>query len=147
MFNNKTHLGYLHSGKLQPNEMVEQVWRATIPSGLTKDDVMRPEFWKHFTKKIKVSDRIHALWEDNSQELDLRVLDIIPGEIRVAVLNHYNYDDVDPSYLETESHTVKWRGAAKWCVVNKATNEVVKEKLNSKGEAARYMKSHMVAAA
>lgn len=137
--------GFLHFGKLQQIEMAEVSYRATIPAGVLVEDVVRPSFWKHYAKQLKINDTICALWEDGSQEVDLRVRHVANGEVRAVIRHHIVYDEVDEADLSTDAHEVVWKGpSAKWCVINKDTKAVVKDKINSKVEASEYMKTHML---
>lgn len=48
-------------------------WEAVVPAGTTTDDLMRPEFWAHVQRRIRVNDIITVLCDDGTMELEFRV--------------------------------------------------------------------------
>jgi hypothetical protein len=56
------------------------------PFGVTIEDLMQPKFWAHHTLRLKRLDIVEVFAEDGSFDVDLRVVDVQVGYVKMRAL-------------------------------------------------------------
>ena len=114
-------------------EAVSLSYDATIPVGMTPDDIMAPAFWAHHSVRLRPLDEIRARAEDGSWVCYLIVLDSSRTWTKVQrrQLLQLSTADVSQSQAVEEAvaafialHKVIHRGKARWSVVRIADSAV-----------------------
>lgn len=135
----------LQENRLREREHARRDWFADIPANTMLDDILKPAYWKHHVRVLRPMDRIEAFCEDGSWEADLRVMFVGQAEVKVAVIHKVSYHETVDEMPLSDSYDVKWKGpAAKFAVVNKATGELIKDRLYPRDAAISYLRQHLV---
>lgn len=136
---------------LAPLDYASTRYDARIPTGVSKDDVLRPEFWAHHAKDLRPFDEIRARAVDGSWVSYLMVLDCSRTWARVMQMNHYNLTSSDIAMTQSSeqevaamiaAHEVRYRGAAKFSVIRKSDEALIKDGIASKAEAQTWLENH-----
>lgn len=136
---------------LAPLDYASTRYDARIPVGVSKDDILRPEFWAHHAKDLRPFDEIRARAVDGSWVSYLMVLDCSRTWARVMQMSHFNLTTSDVSLTQSSenevaamvaAHEVRYRGAAKFSVIRKSDEALIKEGIASKIEAQAWLEDH-----
>lgn len=135
----------LHFGRLKEVVHARNEYFAEIPNGTTIEDILKPEYWAHYAKdKLRPLDVIECFCDDASWECSLRVMYVAKTEVKMSLRWKVAHDNVLPEETETDVHEIKWHGpTAQFAIVRKDNNEVLKDRLYPKSEAAAYLKRHL----
>ncbi len=68
-------------------EFARQFLRVIPAEKHTVEDTLKPEYWANVTDKIQITDRIEAIWEDNSIFAEYIVTDVGPTWAKVILIN------------------------------------------------------------
>ena len=121
-------------GQLPSGEYARNVWIAKPDPHVTKEDMLRPVFWEHVVKKLRVGDRIEALSSDTTWfvELIVRATQGAEGpEILVGELRYLQFDQIETR--NEDDYDSKWISpAVGFRVTRRSDGAVVKEGLMSK---------------
>lgn len=118
-------------------EFTRTIWQIT-PS-VEVEELLNPDYWVHVSKNFKAGDRIEAIPEDRHYFAELFVLAASKNFIKVILLRAHVLI-ADPKPVEEEGYTIKFAGRAKWRVIQ--GKKVLKEGLDSKEEAEKWLKEH-----
>ncbi len=112
----------------------------TAPVGTTREDVLKPEFWNHVAKRIGPMAEIRIMPKDGAWYGVYLVTYADKIRVRVHELSFHNLDAATPEDLEDSDRYIKWSGpVAKFRVIRKSDDVVLKEGLGSKVEAMKWM--------
>ena len=134
----------LHFGRLVEAEHASRKWRATVPSGVTVEDVLRPTFWSHYTKNLKPGDDIDVVCEDATWRAILWVMFVGTTEVKTEVFIHKEFGLLAGVTSMSDDYDVVWKGPVlNYAIINKANGEIVKDKLMPKSEAFNYLRKYL----
>ncbi|PAQ00908.1 hypothetical protein LRP31_25465 [Mesorhizobium mediterraneum] len=124
-------------------EHVRQVWHVTPRPEDGADCITDPLWWVHVSRLLKPGDKIEVLSENREWYAEGIVLDAGIWGAKVALthgpMTLANEAKVEPA----DEYEIKWAGpSAKFRVIRKKDNRVLKEECQSKEEAAAWVKSH-----
>jgi hypothetical protein len=123
----------IQEGRLKLAESARQVWRVTVPGGVNPDDLLKPEYWRHVSRKFTVGDLVEVLAEDwtyfgigivRATGKDGALVQPIQG----AALP-------EPEELEAEDFAIKHIPGLDFVVVRKSDGARVSENHKSRGAA------------
>ena len=138
------HVTKLHFGRLKEVVHARRELFAEIPANTSIEDIMKPEYWAHYSRELKALDIIEAFCDDGTWECSLRVMYVSPSEVKVALRSKVMYDAEEVETTETDTHEIRWKGpVAKYAIVRRDNNEVVESKLYPKSEAAAALRRHL----
>lgn len=108
------------------------------------ETTLKPEYWTHVASKLRAGCRIEMLAADGTWWAMLIVRAAGRNTAQVAVLHKVALDKMpDPEIAEMPAY-VKFRGpTALWSVLRKADDEVLRDKMPTRGEAEQWLKNHM----
>lgn len=136
--------GHLHEGRLNALEHRQPHWYADIPAGLSVEDVLKANFWKHCVRRLTPNDMVRCVCEDGTWIADLWVIAVENGEPNLRVYHYASYDEAPADTVVDHGYEVRWKGPAlRFCVMNKATNMPVKENLYPKAAAFAFLNTHL----
>lgn len=116
---------------------------ATIEPEHTFEDIQKPSYWAHVARILQPMARIEVIPDDMSWYAEVMVVATDRASARVAVLRHVDLDAGEAEAIP-ETHEVKYHGAhKKWSVIRKEDRSVVKDGLQTKEEAIRYLRDHI----
>lgn len=120
----------LHGGRMQERAIMQREWFADIPAGVPYEATLQSSFWTHYARKLCPNDLIWVVREDGAWAAQLWVMFSENGEVRLC---EYVFRELDGPMTvphPSEDFVVEYRGpGAKFCIVNRATKKIVKEKL------------------
>lgn len=64
-------------------------WYIKVPMGTTLEMLLTPSFWAHHQVKLRIGDKIEAIAEDGTFDVDLRVIDKDVGYAKMRVLRKW----------------------------------------------------------
>jgi len=110
--------------------------------------LLDPKFWVHVSKRLKPGDHIEVLAETMEWAADLIVREAGDFGAKVAFYHGPVKLANDAAIDAPEEFEVKWAGpSAKFRVIRKADNKVLREEFPSKEDAATWLKNHRTALA
>jgi hypothetical protein len=76
----------------QQAEFARQFLRILPDHTHTVADTLRPEYWAHVAEKLQITDRIEALWKDNTRFAEYIVIDKGPQWVKVVLMEYGNHE-------------------------------------------------------
>lgn len=116
-------------------EFIRNIHCATVPFGTKPEDLLKPEYWAHVCSEFKAWGRVEARAEDGTWFAEYLITEVGRTWANMAMLSvkYLTTKDVAQSQAEASQTTaalpyeVRWRGAAKWSVIRKSDNAVMKD--------------------
>lgn len=132
----------IQQSRFKPAGHFSSGYEMVVEHGVTLDDIKHPNFYAHVAAFLRQGDEIKVLSDDNSMYAVVLVLKAERTSATVKVLQYNDLTNAsDVVMIENKDLTmndfeIKWRGpAAKWSVVRKNDNAVIREGLASKEDA------------
>jgi hypothetical protein len=128
----------LKPARFHIHEQVSSRYVAVVPEGMSKDEVMHPQFWTHIAPKVRAYDVIDVRAEDGRYWAQLLV---VRASLKEVVVRMYNYVDLDPALaqmedLKIEGMLVAWKGAHdKFVVIRDQDKVIVRTGIDSRSQA------------
>ncbi len=131
------------ANRFKSAEYVRQTWHITPRTEDTPDSLLDPKYWVHVSRNLKAGDRIEALVETREWLVEAIVLDAGTWGAKLAFVVGPIKLVNDAAIDAPEEYEVKWAGpSAKFRVIRKSDNKVLKEECQSKEEASTWIRSH-----
>lgn len=138
-------------------EHVNTTYVVTVEGGLTKAQIIHPDFWGHVAAKLRPYDEIKVRCDDGSFYAQLLVLSAERTFARVRVLAWHDLTTADVAKTQAESaekpsvtpagptdYEVRQRGPhLKWCVVRLSDSQVLREKEPTKRDAEKWLDDYL----
>ena len=132
-------------GDVKLAEQMHQNWACFAPSHYDQEMLENPKFWIFMAPKFKDMDSIRITAEDGSyialgyirrsqtMEVLVQITDIIPMQEQMIAKE-----------IEINGYLIRHFGSVrKFCVVNKATKEVLRENFQTQLQAMKYVTDHI----
>lgn len=134
----------LHPSRKQLAAHNRQIWDVVPESGVTIEDLKRPQFWAHVSMDYRPGDQIEVRAEDGSYFARLFVLDAGPGYAKVHVLENHALEVIEPGSETTlAGHSVVWSGPhTKFRVMRDEDKKVLKDGFQQKTDAITWLLSY-----
>lgn len=119
----------LHPSRLHLSEEVERRLTVHPETGVRAEDLLKPSYWTHVGRDLRMYDLITAIAEDGTWEATYRVLDSGLNFAKVSLREKYDMRPEAPSANPDllPGHTVQWGGPhAKWRVLRDVDKKVLK---------------------
>lgn len=131
--------------KLFPVEHNVVVYHHTPEFGLNIEDMVKPDYWSHVAKQLRIGHRIEVMAADGAYWAMLIVRAVGRTEAVVQALQHVELGSpAEKIKGDDNPYEVKWRGPTKkFGVVRKSDNEVVRDEFPVREDAERWLKNHM----
>ena len=134
----------LNSGKVLPLEARQQGWYAQIPADIEFEEILKSAYWKHYAHMFKPDNIIRAVREDGAWAADLWVLYAEGPELKLGVYHKTDFDTGNVGAVHSDLYEVRWMGpGAKFCIINRATKQTVKDGLYPKTTAFDWLRLHL----
>lgn len=112
--------------------------------GATLEDVLKPTYWTHVTRFLRVGHRIEILSADGSWWAMLIVRAVGTHDAVVQDLQSVTLGPAADVTVSDAPYEVKWRGPArKFGVVRIEDSEVIKDEFPVREQAEQWLKNHM----
>lgn len=133
--------------KLLPADHGRVVYTHTPEFETPIAETFKSEYWEHVAKQLRPGDRIEILSADGKDFASLIVRAASRKEVLVGVIEKVTFSAAKPLASETPYY-VKYRGpSARYSVLSKADDEVIKANFQSEEEAMRWLDNHQKAMA
>jgi hypothetical protein len=130
--------GKATAGQVQPQETARNVWIFRPTEDITKEDMLRPAFWTHVARLMRVNDRIEVLSQDASWYAELIVRAVGPLEVATGLLAFTQFDAI--AAPSEDEYTVAWKGpTAKWRITRVADKLTLREGFSSEAAAKAWL--------
>lgn len=143
----------LQPGKLEQAEFIRQLWTATVPHGVSPDDVLEPGFWALYAAQFSPWAKVEVRAEDGTWYGEYIVADCsrtwaklkpIVGPIRLTTADVSLTQSSDIEIAERcRLYDVTHRGSRKWTVVRKADGAVMTEGKSAREDAEKWLLAHV----
>ena len=106
-------------------------YSATIPHGITPENILGKTYWKNHVRLLRPKDIIRAFAEDGTWEMWLTVIKPDLASVIVSELFRVNHASVET--VEVDDLSVEWVSPPlQFCIVRKSTGERIRERLYPK---------------
>lgn len=129
-------------------EYLSRVWQAKVEPGVTKEDLLNPQFWAHHAQSLTPWDEVKVCAADGTWMARVLVLDVSRTWAKVSILHHYSLTTADVSLTQASDAEVEaakaklkvvHRGVHKWSVVRIEDSAVLHEGEQLKDDAVRKL--------
>lgn len=134
--------------KLVPNrvkqaEFARNAHRATPEQSAKLEDVLNPTYWAHVAAKFAVGDTIEVFPEGGAWYAQLLVVGCSKLHAKVAVISMIKLRAAEKAPKDKPAFAIEFKGPQrKWSVIRTADKSYVKEGLDSKEDAAVWLKDN-----
>lgn len=129
-------------------EHVRQYWHVTPRPEDSPEEMLDPMYWVHVARNMKIGDRIEAVAETREWFAEAIVLDVGSWGAKISFIHGPVKLTNDAEIAAPDEYDIKWAGpTAKFRVIRKSDNKVLKEGNETKEAAAQWVKGHKMAMA
>jgi hypothetical protein len=120
-------------------------WHVQIPNEHKAEDIVKPSYWAHISRRLHRGDIITGTKEDNSTFYELLVIEPLKTSTVVRLLREVNLEEELHEAETITKETIKQFEAKwispnnKWGVVRKKDNVTIIENLATKDDANKYI--------
>ncbi len=121
-----------------------------IPVGHTPDDLLQPEYWMHWARKLRPNSFIKVRAEDGSFDGELLVIQASDTWAKCLWFTFNSRSEdvrVDADFSPKRSHYKIESNASGWRLIEKATGKVLKSDMPLKSDAEKALDLHLEAIA
>ena len=130
--------GKATAGQVQIQETARNVWIFRPTEDITKEDMLRPAFWTHVARQMRVNDRIEVLSQDASWYAELIVRAVGPLEVATGLLAFTQFDAI--AAPSEDEYLVAWKGpTAKWRITRVSDKQTLREGFASEALAKAWL--------
>lgn len=117
----------------------------TVLPEITREDLRKPEFWKHVSRKFEPYTKLEVVTEDGQYYCELLVTSCGRNWAAVKEISYTDLtsSSVDPVTAEDGYEIIHKGPIQKYCVVRKSDNEVIHTSIPSKDAAFRFMADYI----
>lgn len=125
---------------IEPTEQRQRLFTHVAPHEVTREVLLRPEYWQHITRQLKPFSEITVIAEDHSFYQKLLVIHVEGLEVSLRELE---YVDLTRKSAESRHYEIYWGGkSAKFCVRRKSDKEKLVDGLYPREKAEEWMEKH-----
>ncbi len=118
---------------LKQADFVRTVWVAQPEHGTTLEEMLKPEYWSHVAKELKLpGGRIEVMPTGGEWFAELYIRSVGSQDVKVALLRHVAFD---APAKQDDDYEVRSRGGAGWSVLRKSDKAVLFEKGQTRADA------------
>lgn len=113
------------------------IHKYSAPAHVTVEQLLDPYAWSVHSYRFNIHDLIEVVWQDNSKECMLRVLDAQKDMARVALRGPViEYEKQDALESDNSQYAIKFAGPQrKHAIIRKDTNEIIEDRIATKMQA------------
>ncbi len=113
-------------GKLQLEDQGHNSFFVLADPGTTLEDVMKPEYWVHHARRVKIWDHLKVQAEDGEFYVELLVHAVTENSVFVKIIHVVEISDEVREEVSKEGFSVSWGGPQqKWRIVRNADGATI----------------------
>jgi hypothetical protein len=117
-------------------------WAIVVPTGVTMEMILLPDFWCNVSGQIRVADIIEVHADDRSLFASLYVREVGRARVSVAQIQHVKFGELETTNEPTSLHRTRYAGPHnKWIVERISDRKVVRERCETKEDAETALKA------
>lgn len=128
-------------------EYARATHHVTPEPGTPLKEMLKPEYWAHVARKMKVGDRIEVDAEERTWFAELYVRGVSAAAVSVAVLRHIEFNKPDSEEAGEAECSAKHAGRGVWRVIRNADKAIVQDGFQTKEAAEAWIANPQVKAA
>jgi len=131
--------------RMKEAQFLRNVWVVTVEQGVTRKDVLEPQFWSHVSFQFRPYDRIEVRCDDGTFFSEYLILACERTYAKVKELSYTSLTSTDVAMTESEVAEYKYlyRGPnCKHSIIRISDKTVMVEKLESKQDALDWLHNH-----
>ena len=130
--------------RMQNAEYLRRDWVCTAEEGTVVEDLLDPGYWSHVAGGLTMYDHIEVRIDSGEFLLELLVKSCGRNWAQVALLHQHDLTGkVVTGEAATDEFEAQFKGPLrKWCVIRKADNVALNEKMETKAQALDWMSSY-----
>jgi hypothetical protein len=123
------------------------IWNACPESGVTVEQLLKPEAWANVARRMKAGHMIHVVPEDGAYFAELYVVSAGQNWANVSLLREVLLSLTDFAEPATEKYAdIKWAGpSAKFRVTRLKDGDTLRDGFGSRQEAESWLSDHLKA--
>ena len=120
----------IQTDRFKPAESTLGKWDAKTETGVTREQLLKPEYWSHVSELMTPWSEITARCEDGTYYAKLLVLDCGRGWAKVQVLAWHSLTTADVAQSQSSAGTaddydIIWKGASLKHIIQRKSDQVV----------------------
>jgi len=132
----------LQTNRINLQDSVRNYWVATVEPHITREDLLKPDFWANIAVAFKQFDRIEVRQDDGKFFAEYLILNSDKNSAYLKELTWLDLDD-KPKGSKAE-FKYKYRGPyAKHSIIRTKDDSVMVEKLETKIDAEKWLADHL----
>jgi len=135
----------LSVGSFKVAEYARQFLRVIPSEHHTINDTLKPEYWAHVSTKLQITDRVEAIWADNTKFAEYIVVDVGPQWAKVVITNEVDLSKASKSKEpeKPNEYEVKYGNhITKYVVVRLSDNMKISQDHANKEAAEQWLAEH-----
>ena len=150
----------LSADRFKLSESVNASYTITVEAGITRAQILHPDFWGGVAMKLRPYDEIKVRCDDGTIFAELLVLEAARTFARVRALAWHDLTTRDVAKTQDElvesaaevasdikAYEVKYRGPhLMWCVIRKSDSAAILEKATAKDVAETWLSQYLARA-
>ena len=129
--------------RVRQEEFERTTWVVTVESGVSREDVLEPDFWAYVAMKFKPYDRVELRTDDSAFFAEYLIL----SSDRVsAYLKELNYWDLKTKGKVSKDslYVVRWMGPhGKWSVIRTSDSATLESKMGTEQAAMEWLTTYL----
>jgi len=125
--------------RLKLSEYVRSVYHATPEAGTPLKELLKPEYWAHVAKQLKVGDRIEVDAEERTWFAELYVRGVTPTSVTVFVMRHIEFTKPEAEDSTDAEYSANHAGRGVWRVIRNSDKAIVKSGFPTKEAAESWI--------
>lgn len=134
--------------RLSPNsldgaEYKTKLYRASIPSDLTMDDILKSEYWAHVAGRLSPAEKIECIWEDMTKYAEILVISVGVAWAKIVCLKFvdFNAAQISPDAPEKKNteYFIEFQKACQWAVYRKSDGQRIHSNCLTEEEAKAWL--------
>jgi hypothetical protein len=117
-------------------------WAIVVPTGVTMEMILLPDFWCNVSGQIRVADIIEVHADDRSLFASLYVREVGRARVSVALIQQVEFGELETTNEPASLHRTRYAGPHnKWIVERISDRKIVRERCETKEDAETALKA------
>jgi hypothetical protein len=137
----------LIESRLKLAEYARSIHHVTPEPGTPLREMLKPEYWAHVARKMKVGDRIEVDAEERTWFAELYVRGVTPTSVAVVIMRTVEFNKPESEEDAGAEYSAKHAGRGVWRVIRNSDKAIVQDSFPTKEAAESWIANPMAKAA